>query len=131
MKLDVEGRSPINNVSEAKVRSVIARLRSYGPSSFASLTDESGNYLQVAGGGATCMMERRDVSGGRHYRAFQNNRSVTFADGTALVFGGGKVKLASNEWFVSQDVEDAFLAFLRGEHLPSRVKWRDITDLFR
>jgi hypothetical protein len=131
MRLEVEGRVPINDVSEAEVRSVVAKLRSYGPSSFASLTDESGNYLQVAGGGVTCMIERRDVSKGRHYRAFQDKKSAVFADGTALVFSGGEVKLASNEWFVSQDVEDTFLAFLRGEPLPPRIKWRDITDIFR
>lgn len=131
MRLEVEGRVPINDVSEAEVRSVVAKLRSYGPSSFASLTDESGNYLQVAGGGVTCMIERRDVSNGRHYRAFQDKKSAVFADGTALVFSGGEVKLASNEWFVSQDVEDIFLAFLRGEPLPPRIKWRDITDIFR
>ncbi len=131
MKLEVEAQSPVDNVAESTVRSAVAKLRSYGPSSFASLTDESGNYLQVAGGGVTCMIERRDASNGRHYRAFQDKQSAVFADNTALVFSGGEVKLASNEWFTSQDVEDVFLAFLRGEQLPSRIKWRDITDLFR
>ena len=131
MRLVAEGQSPIDNVTESTVRSVIAKLRSYGPSSFASLTDEVGNYLQVAGGGVTCMIERRDASNKHHYRAFQDKRSAVFAGGTALVFSGGEVKLASNEWFTSQDVEDVFLAFLRGEQLPTRIKWRDITDLLR
>jgi hypothetical protein len=131
MRLEAEGQTPIDNVSETRVRSVVAKLRSYGPSSFASLTDEVGNYLQVAGGGVTCVIERRDASNNHHYRAFQDKRIAVFADGTALVFGGGEVKLASNEWFTSQDVEDVFLAFLRGEQLPARIKWRDITDLLR
>ena len=131
MRLEAEGQSPIDNVTESTVRSVIAKLRSCGPSSFASLTDEVGNYLQVAGGGVTCMIERRDASNKHHYRAFQDKRSAVFAGGTALVFSGGEVKLASNEWFTSQDVEDVFLAFLRGEQLPTRIKWRDITDLLR
>ena len=114
MRLEAEGQSPIDNVTESTVRSVVAKLHSYGPSSFASLTDEVGNYLQVAGGGVTCMIERRDASNKRHYRAFQDKRSAAFADGTALVFSGGELKLTSNEWFTSLDVEDVFLAFLRG-----------------
>jgi hypothetical protein len=77
------------------------------------------------------MIERRDASNKRHYRAFQGKRSAVFVDGTALVFSGGEVKLASDEWFTSQDVEDVFSAFLRGEQLPTRIMWRDITDLLR
>src|SRR5438552_2235378 len=99
MRLEVERKSPIEGPSDAQVRSEILGLRSYGPSSFASLTDEKGDYLQVAGGGVTCLLERRDAATGRHYRAFHDNPSAVFADGTALVFGGGEVKLAADEWF--------------------------------
>lgn len=77
------------------------------------------------------MIERRDGSNGQHYRAFQDKVSTVFDDGTSLVFSGGEVKLAPNEWFVSKDVEDTFLAFLRGKPLPSRIKWRDITGILQ
>jgi hypothetical protein len=131
MKLEVEGRPVVDNVAPTQVRSTIASLRSYGPSSFASLTDDKGNYLQVAGGGVTCMMERRDAVLARHFRAYQDKRSQVFADGSILAFGGGEIKLSSDEWFTSADVEETFLAFLAKTALPQRVKWRDITEVLQ
>jgi hypothetical protein len=59
MRFEVESRPTIEDASEQDVRSAISALRSFGPSSFASLTDENGNYLQVGGGGVTCLLERR------------------------------------------------------------------------
>jgi hypothetical protein len=131
MRLEVEGRPAVDNVTPAQLRATIAALRSYGPSSFASLTDEKGNYLQVAGGGVTCMMERRDVALGRHFRAYQDKRSEVFADGSILAFGGGEIKLASDEWFTSADVQETFLAFLARSALPERVRWRDMTEVLQ
>ena len=108
------------------MRSLILKLRSYGPKSFASLTDAEGNYLKVAGGGVTCLLERREVAIGRHLRAFHGQPSSVFPDGTALVFGGGQIKLAPDEWFTSTVVADAFCAFLKGDALPLGIGWRDV-----
>lgn len=130
MRFEVENKPPIESATEAQVRSTIMALRSYGPSSFASLTDNRGNYLQVAGGGVTCMLERRDAGATRHFRGYQNLRSKVFPDGTALVFGGGEIRLAADEWFTAQLVAEAFSAFLRGIELPSSIKWRDVTATF-
>jgi hypothetical protein len=102
-------------------------LRSYGPSSFASLTDAEGNYLQVAGGGVTCMLERRDVVAGRHLRGYKNERSNVFPDGTTLVFGGGQLRLLADEWFTAAEVLAVFLPFLRSEPPPLWIQWRDVT----
>jgi len=131
MKLEVEGKPPLENVKAPQLRSTLKALRSYGPASYASLTDESGNYLQVAGGGVTCMMEKRDVAANRHFRAYQDKRSPVFADGSILAFSGGEIKLLADEWFTSADVEETFLAFLEGNPPPSRIKWRDITDILQ
>lgn len=129
MRLEVEKQAPINNVTEKQLLSAIAALRSYGQSSFASLTDEQGNYLQVAGGGVTCMLERRDAVSGRHFRGYKGEKSKVFPDGTALVFGGGEVHLAADEWFSAKEVSEVFSAFLCGTNLPSSVNWRDMTAL--
>jgi len=94
------------------------------------LTDKEGNYLQVAGGGVTCMLERREAASGRHYRAYHDKPSTVFADGTILAFGGGKIPLAADEWFMAQIVADVFSAFLRGETLPSSIQWRDMSEMF-
>lgn len=129
MRLEVEKKAPVNNVTEKQLLSAIAALRSYGPTSFASLTDEHGNYLQVAGGGVTCMLERRDASSGRHFRGYKSEKSKVFPDGTALIFGGGEIHLAADEWFSSKEISEAFIAFLHGANLPSSINWRDITAI--
>jgi|ERR1700744_2778510 len=129
MRLEVEKQTPIDKVTEKQLLSAIAGLRSYGPSSFASLTDEHGNYLQVAGGGVTCMLERRDAVSGRHFRGYKDERSKVFPDGTALVFGGGEIHLAADEWFSSKEISEVFTAFLHGANWPSSVNWRDMTAL--
>lgn len=130
MRLEVESRLPIDNATEAQVRTAVLGLRSYGPSSFASMTDEAGNYLQVAGGGVTCMLEMRDASARRHYRAYQDVYRPIHPDGTLLVFGGGEIPLRADEWFAAPMVADAFVSFLKGEELPSSIRWRDVTSLF-
>ncbi|AYM76203.1 hypothetical protein D9M09_10660 [Janthinobacterium agaricidamnosum] len=130
MRLEVEKRPVVEQVSVAQVRSAIAGLRSYGPSSYASLTDDEGNYLQVAGGGITCMLERRDVATGRHYRAYHDVASKVYPDGTILAFGGGEIKLLADEWFTAPVVADVFVAFVNGHELPPSVKWRDVTATF-
>lgn len=130
MRLEVEGRPPIDNVSDGQVRAAVLALRSYGPSSYASLTDEEGNYLQVAGGGVTCMLEMRDVEAKRHYRAYHDIERAIHPDGTLLVFGGGEIPLKADEWFAAASVAEAFIAFLKGEELPGSIKWRDVSELF-
>lgn len=127
MRLEVESRPLVERPTEKQVRSAILKLRSYGPHSYASLTDEDGNYLQVAGGGVTCLLERRDVSSGKHFRAFHGKPSSIFADGTTLVFNGGEIQLLADEWFTSAVVADAFIAVLNGTPLPAGIGWRDVT----
>ncbi|HLP99428.1 MAG TPA: hypothetical protein VK149_13405 [Sideroxyarcus sp.] len=130
MLLEVEKKAPIENAKAADVRGVIPKLRSYGPSSYASLTDVQGNYLQVAGGGVTCLLEWRDAANRRHYRAHLDAPSKVFPDGTILTFSGGEVKLRADEWLAAPLVEEAFIAFLNGESLPQSIKWRDMTAMF-
>jgi hypothetical protein len=130
MRLEVEGRAtPINGVTEAQIRTILLALRSYGPSSFASLMDEEGNYVQIAGGGGTCSLERHEAASGKQFRAYQDARSKVFADGTRLSFGGGSIELTADEWFTAGDAIDVFLAFLRREPLPQKINWRDISDI--
>ena len=130
MLFEVEKKAPVENAKAADVRAVIPKLRSYGPSSYASLTDAQGNYLQVAGGGVTCMLEWRDAVNKRHYRAHLDAPSKVFPEGTILSFSGGEVKLRADEWLTAPMVEEAFLAFLKGEPLPASLQWRDISSMF-
>ncbi|WP_205598370.1 hypothetical protein [Caulobacter sp. 17J65-9] len=127
MRIEVEGKSAVTDPTEAQVRKSILGLRSSGPSSFASLTDDLGNYIQVGGGGVTCLLERRDAGTGRHFRAHHAAPSEVFADGTKLVFSAGEVPLAADEWFDSRSVLEAFLAFRTRSELPADILWREVT----
>lgn len=130
MRLEVEKSTPVDNPSPAVLRKAISKLRSYGPTSYASLIDASGNYLQVAGGGVTCSLERRDAVNRRHYRAHLGAPSKAFPDGTLLVFSGGEIKLQADEWLISALVEDAFLAFMEDTPFPEAIQWREMTAMF-
>ena len=57
MGFGVECKAPVDSPSESAIRRGIKSLRSYGPSSFASLADAEGNYVQVGGGGVTCQAD--------------------------------------------------------------------------
>lgn len=127
--LEVEKKSPKQDPTTAQVSAAITKLRSYGPSSFASLTDEHGNYIQVAGGGITCLLERRVAAGAQHFRAYLETSSTIHPDGTILAFCGAQVKLQADEWISAPLVIEAFTAFLQGHELPQTIRWRDITSL--
>lgn len=130
MRLEVEGRAPRENPTAAEVRAAVLKLRSCGPSSFASITDDRGSYLQVGGGGVGCVLERRDVVEGRHYRGYHDSPSKVFPDGTVLPFGGGTVAMKADEWFTARVVADGFVAFLEERPLPESIRWRDISSMF-
>jgi hypothetical protein len=45
-------------------------------------------------------------------------------DGTILVFRAGNIPMRSDEWFMSDQVVEIFLAFLNGKPFPSSIYWR-------
>ncbi|MFL9858838.1 hypothetical protein PQR72_24420 [Paraburkholderia madseniana] len=126
MRFEVEGKAPVDAPRESAIRRGIKSLRSYGPSSYASVTDVEGNYVQVGGGGVTCLVERYLAASKERQRAFHDEPSPVRPDGTLLVFSAGKIALKADEWFMASEVEEIFLAFLTGAELPSYVQWRTV-----
>ena len=124
MKFEIEAKADISAPTPAQISRAIKSLRSYGPSSYASLTNESGSYVQIAGGGVTCMVEHFDASTGGRSRAFHGKPSSVFPDGTILAFRAGNIPMRSDEWFMSTQVIDIFLAFLSHASFPTYVHWR-------
>jgi len=127
MVLEVEGRNSIVNPTEDQVVSAISELRSHGPS-FASLTDERGNYVQVAGGRPWCMVEWRQVKPLVHSRATSEGVRRPYEDGAMLNFSAGPIPLRSDEWLLLKQASEIFVAFLRRETLPASVQWRSINS---
>ena len=129
MLFEVEKKAPKQNPTTAQLSTSIMKLRSYGRSFFASLTDEHGNYLQVAGGGITCLLERRTAADAQHFRGYLETPSVVHPDGTILAFNGGQVKLQADEWLSALVVIEAFTSFMQGHAFPQTIQWRNITSL--
>ncbi|TYK67492.1 hypothetical protein FSY59_27185 [Comamonas sp. Z3] len=124
MILEQEGKKTVENPTVNQIKKAISSLRSYGPSSFASITNSKGKYLQVAGGGITCMLELYDPEVKQRFRAFGDKKNPVFPDGTLLVFGAGKLTMQSDEWFFADKIAEAFCNFSKEEPLPTDIKWR-------
>jgi hypothetical protein len=124
MHLACEGKPSIPNPKPSQIQRALRSLRSYGPSSYASLTDDDGSYLQVAGGGVTCLLEQYRADTGKRLRAFGDVQKKAFPDGTLLVFRAGEIPMMADEWFMADQVADAFCCFLEGREFPAGVHWR-------
>jgi hypothetical protein len=94
MEFDIEGKEGIPAPTLAQIKRAIKSLRSYGPSSYASLTAADGSYLQVAGGGVTCMVEHFNAGNGTRSRVFHDKPNPVFPDGAILAFRGGNFRCA-------------------------------------
>ena len=129
MKLEAENSSVIFGVDQARLIKTLRKLKSYGPSSFACIKDEDGNYVQVAGGRVTCFIERYDAKSKKLFRGYHSNSSTNFEDGTSLSFGAGSVRLKKDEWFNIDDVIEVFLLFHKRQKLPEDICWREIDVL--
>lgn len=127
MILEGEGLAPIAQPSEAQVRDLVTSLAS-PRSSFASLTDEAGNYLQVAGGRPWCVVERREVSPLRHRRAYTESGRRPYADGAKIRSGAGEILLRADEWLLLKQAAELFAAFLAGRTFPDFVRWRSMNS---
>ncbi len=125
MLFQAERKPDVSGPSVARLRSVLRSLRSYGPSSYASLTDDLGNYIQVAGGGVTCMVERYEKEANKRERAYHDKPSSVRPDGTILVCRTGNIPMKSDEWFVADQVVELFITFLNREPYPEYIHWRN------
>ena len=124
MLLECEGKASIQSPKPSQILKTILSLRSFGPSSYASLTRDDGSYLQVAGGGVTCLLEQYQSGTGLRLRAFSEVKSKAHPDGTVLVFRAGEIPMMSDEWFTATQVSNAFCCFLQGDKFPSEINWR-------
>ena len=128
MKFEGQNFAALNAPLDEVLAKRLLALRSYGRHSYASLTDAQGNYIQVAGGGVTCMVESFDAATSTRLRAFHDKPSPVFPDGTVLAFGGGELCLKSDEWFHASAVVEIFKCFKHGHRYPDTVHWRQAPE---
>ena len=129
MTFEIEGKPPAMADKFAQVEKGLRKLKSYGPHSFASLTHENGSYIQVAGGGQTCVIEKRSADG-THLRAYLETPRVPFEGEQTLVFGGGRITMQPNEILAIDGVIELFRVFFGKDDAPDWVHWRDMSAMF-
>lgn len=129
MKLKIENKEELNVDKFEIVKKALKSLRSYGPNSYAILTDGFGNYIQVGGGLFTCFVEKYDVCEKKIYRAIHEKSATNFEDGSVLIFGGGTVKLNKNNWFNIEEATVLFNKFFIKEDYPSDINWEPLDKI--
>jgi hypothetical protein len=127
MKFERENTRPIESVSEKQLLRSLGYMLRPSDCRIAILTAADGSYIQVGGNGMTCVLEKRSATG-RHFRASQHPPVVPWPGVTELRISGGFVRLRQEEFFRMSQVQDAFLAFFRGEPFPAYIQWRDISS---
>ncbi len=124
MLFECQGKPPINTPKESQLRRSIASLRTVGRSTFASLTNTSGDYVQVLGGGVTCLLEYYDAKVGQRFRGVTGTPNIAFPDGTLLIVKENRIAMQSDEWFRTDQVADVFVSFLSQQEFPFGIQWR-------
>ncbi|MFM0597186.1 hypothetical protein PQQ68_29560, partial [Paraburkholderia dilworthii] len=84
MRFEVEGKATVDAPRESAIRRGIKSFRSYGPSSFASLRDVEGNYVQVGGGGA-CLVERYFAASNQRLQSYRCRHAFANANASACI----------------------------------------------
>jgi hypothetical protein len=132
MIFERQGAPAISNPSEAVLKRELRKLKAYGKSSFVSLTDDFGNYVQVGGGGVTCLLERHEGISAKHFRARLKAPVVPPEfDGALLCFSGNEISLRRNEWFQIERVVEIFLAFRSGRLFEEAgIEWIELEPSF-
>ncbi len=120
-KFQRENCKPIDDPGARKLALELSRTRM----SFALLSSDEDQYIQVAGGPGLFLLERREADGA-HYRAFQETPVASHPDGTALMFSGGRVKMAQRDWFLLHQVIDVFVAYAEGREFPALIQWKRV-----
>jgi len=117
----------IVNPTEGQVRDLVVSLTMPKPT-FASLTDDLGNYVQVVGGRPWCMVEWRQTDPLVHRRATTSSGRRPYKDGAKIRSGAGEITLLADEWLLLKQAAEIFAAFRTGEPLPDFVQWRTINS---
>lgn len=126
MTFEIEKNNPLEIEKFSHIEKKLKYLRSYGPKSFAILSKEDGSYIQVAGGGVTCVVEIRDANKNIQERAYLLQSRVPFSGEQTLVFGGGKIIMEPNEILFIEDVIEVFKSFFYKKPFPKNIYWKKI-----
>jgi len=123
MKFERENTKPIKGPSAKQLSSSLKHLKG-SKRSFAILSSNDENFIQMTGGGYSCILE---ISiDGELFRASQEKAMVPWAETTTLHTSCGEFKVEPKEYFNVQQVTDAFVKFLAGDRTHEKYKWKRV-----
>jgi hypothetical protein len=123
MKYERENTTPIENPSPKQVQSSLDKL-SGSKRSFASLSYEGKGFIQMAGGGFSCILEMK--IDGILYRASQEEAIVPWKEETALSTSCGEFQVQPNEYFNISQIKEAFVEYLNGNRKLEQWSWHKV-----
>jgi len=128
MLLEIEDGTNFQNPNAQDLKAEILTLGD-PRRTFAYLTRENGEYLQVGVERPWCVLEWRQLSPVLHQRAFVINRQRDIDAGVEINFTAGPIPLEQDEWIPIELVSKCFEAYLVGCNFPESISWRSINHL--
>ena len=123
MKFERENTKQIDFPSQKQVELSLSHLKG-SKRSYASLTSDSGDFIQMAGGGFSCILEKS--INGTVYRANQLEKVIHFNEVTSLHTTCGEFEVEPNEYFSIDQIKEAFVRFLSGERDFNNYQWKNL-----
>ena len=122
MKFERENTKPLEDPTARQVEASLGKLKG-SQRSFARLIDDEGNFIQMAGGGFSCLIEI--VSGKIIKRASQEEPIVPWQETTTLSTTCGEFEMDPREYFSIDQVKEAFFRYLNGDRKLEYLKWQE------
>lgn len=119
MKFERENKKTIDPISEKQLRRQLGYKDRYD-NEFAILSADDQSYIQMRGGGISCILEWFDRATMRCQRAYGDQELVCWKDSPF-----------PKDYLHISVVTEAFVAFLKGTPFPPELHWRDITEELR
>lgn len=129
MRYESEAGLCIDDPSPEEVDDYLGRLDGIDES-YASLTDESGSYLQVGGGPDEFTIEVREVRPDGSFRHLKATRHEPDSAGRFLTIGGANVAVRADQVLDSSLVRRLVRTFALGRGADPAVSWDDMTAMF-
>jgi hypothetical protein len=128
LKFAREGEAEIQNPT---LDQVLYALDNINPkiSSFFTLVDSSGNYVQTAGAKLRLIVEYRRVHGDL-FQHFVMGQDLEDKSEKSINYSGGAIKLQANEILNISKAKEIFERFYKFGTVPSNLLLRDITQSF-
>jgi hypothetical protein len=124
--LQRDGCKAVVDPSERQLLHNLRSLKLYGRSQFLVLSTMDGDWIQIAGGTLSCIVERYSAETPVLWRAHRRLALSSFRDATKFGFRGHDREVAPDEILRMAEAEEILLAFRSGSDVSALMSWRAI-----